>query len=105
MDLVKHSIGIKSALEKAAPYDEILVYPGLYQESSILHLRTPVAIIGADDCSKIVLMMQIDMQADSAKLENLTIKPVYPRARGRSNSVALIKVVIVFFFSELYEHV
>lgn len=88
---------IKAALDKANPYDEIYVYPALYQESTVLHIRSPVAIIGADDSSKIVLMMQIDMQAESAKLENLTIKPIYPRARGRrGNSVALVKVTCFF---------
>lgn len=90
---------IKSAIEKASPYDRIYVYPGVYQDPVMLVIKNPCAIIGVDDPSKIILTMQIDVRAESLKLENLTIKPMYPR-RVHS-STALLKVLYghVFMFN------
>ena len=83
---------LKAALDKASPFTRIVIHPGVYQDSSTVYLKFPVEIIGIDDAAKIVLMMQIEIRTDSAKLENLTIKPIYPRARGRGTSTAVVRV-------------
>eukprot|EP00111_Clytia_hemisphaerica_P025026 TCONS_00073696-protein len=84
---------IKAALDKASPYAKIIVHPGTYQDSSILYLKYPIAILGIDDASNITLMMQIEIRCDSVKMENLTIKPLYVRARGRGSSTAIIRAL------------
>lgn len=90
--LGKQFLTIKSALDKASRYAKIIVHPGVYQDSSTLYLKFPVAILGIDDPSKVILMMQIEIRCESVKLENLTIKPLYVRARGRSPSTVVIRV-------------
>jgi len=64
---------IKAALDRASPYTKIIVHAGAYQDSSTLCLKYPVAILGADEPTKIVLLMQIEVRCESVKLENLTI--------------------------------
>lgn len=83
---------LRAALEKASPFTKIVIHPGVYQDASTVYLKFPVEILGADDASNIVLLMQIEIRTDSAKLENLTIKPIYPRARRRGTSTALLRV-------------
>lgn len=83
---------LRAALEKASPFAKIIIHPGVYQDASTVYLKFPVEVLGADDSSKIVLMMQIEIRTDSAKLENLTIKPIYPRVRRRGTSTALLRV-------------
>lgn len=83
---------IKAALDKASPYAKIIVHAGVYQDSSTLCLKYPVAILGIDEPSKIMLLMQIEVRCESVKLENLTIKPLYSRVRGRGASAAVVRL-------------
>ena len=97
--LGKSYLSVKSALDAASAYDIIYIYPGNYQQPSTLHIKCPVALLGVGKPDDITLTMQINVQVESVKFENLTIKPVYPRlraGRGRNPHFPLIKVGPVF---------
>ena len=80
--LGKSYLSIKSALDAASTYDINCIYPGNYQQPSSLHIKCPVALIGVINPDDITLIMQTNMQVESVKFENLTIKPGYPRLRA-----------------------
>ena len=83
---------LRQGLGSASPYDKILLYPGTYQQESTLVIKFPVAIIGMGDPSKIIIMTTLDLQAQSGKIQNVTLKPSYPRSRGRGSPALLAKV-------------
>ena len=93
--LGKSYLSLKSALDAASGYDVIYIYPGNYQQPSTLHIKCPVALVGVSKPDDMTLTMQINVQVESVKFENLTIKPAYPRlrtGRGRNPHFPLIKV-------------
>ena len=81
--LGKSYLSIKSALDAASAYD-IYIYPGNYQQPRTLHIKCPVALVGVGKPDDITLTMQINVQVESVKFENITIKPVYSRLRAGS---------------------
>ena len=96
--LGKSYLSVKSALDAASAYDTIYIFPGNYQQPSTLHVKCPVALVGVGNPNDVILTMQISIQVESVKFENLTIKPVYPRiraGRGRNPHFPLIKVGLV----------
>ena len=60
-----------------------------------MHIKCPVGLVGIGNPDDITLTMQINVQVESVKFENITVKPVYPRlrpGRGRNPHFPLIKV-------------
>ena len=89
----KTYVDLRTALQDATPFTKIRIHPGVYQDITLLSLRFPVEIIGVGDVSDVLLVMQIDVRCSkSLKLENVTLKPMYPRARWRGTSAANLKV-------------
>lgn len=83
-------LAIRSAISAASPFDCILIYSGVYDEQSVLSLKFPIEIVGAEDLGNVVIQMPIEQQSSTARLVNLVLKPGL--LRSQNSSTVIIKV-------------
>ena len=81
---------IKSAISAASPFDCILIHSGVYDEQSVLSLKFPIEIVGADDLGQVVVQMPVEQQSSTARLVNLVLQPGI--LRSQTSLPVIIKV-------------
>ncbi|TRY64724.1 hypothetical protein DNTS_030151 [Danionella cerebrum] len=68
---------LRGVLAVAAPYDKVLLYPGVYEEQVELSLKVPVEIIGKGKLGEVSLFVSFDQQCPTARLCNLVFMPAW----------------------------
>lgn len=86
---------IRDALNVAAPFDRLILHPGVYDKQHFLVLKFPVEIYGEGDVGDVVLQMTVELQCSSARLVNVVVLP----GTGMlvQNSPVIIKVRCISF--------
>uniref|UniRef100_A0A1A8Q0B6 F-box protein 10 n=1 Tax=Nothobranchius rachovii TaxID=451742 RepID=A0A1A8Q0B6_9TELE len=66
---------LRGALGVAAPYDRVVLHPGVYEEQAEVVLKVPVELIGLGQLGEVALVVCMEQQCPTARLCNLVFRP------------------------------
>ncbi|XP_074544089.1 F-box only protein 10 isoform X2 [Halichoeres trimaculatus] len=66
---------LRGALGVVAPYDRVVLHPGVYEEQAEVLLRVPVELVGLGQLGEVALLVSVEQQCPTARLCNLVFMP------------------------------
>ncbi|XP_068736044.1 F-box only protein 10-like [Montipora capricornis] len=66
---------IKSAISAAAPFDCIVLQPGVYDEQHVLSVKFPIEVCGEGELGDVLVQIAIEQQASSLRIQNIILQP------------------------------
>lgn len=92
---------IKSAIASAAPFDCILLHPGVYDEQHVLSVKFPIELCGEGQLGDVLLQIPIEQQASTTRIQNIILQPGVQRSQNSFPVILKVREIYIYVINSL----